>query len=258
MYRLLILFVSGSLLASCSNNPSQKPLPDSVSVQPNEGDSVFSWLTENCENKSIYDPTLYSAEQLQNTFDLWFTFGGILLEQDGTVFDAKDIPRLDSNKLSEEYLGKKTRITNMRLVPAPYWENLRKQKLQELEGEYELKKISITAYHNPGVLLQNRFTDQCNEYAVALASEDTTILLNAWKKMADRDKHKSDEAFYMNRFNQQYNSSEKLILARINLMNFGWWNCANHLIKRIENDGTHEKEFLKLFKKTKPDCEEAD
>ena len=53
----------------------------------------------------------------------------------------------------------------------------------------------------------------------------------------------------MERYNEKYNSKDRLIHAKIELMTFGWWNCANHEIKRVNEDGTTEEEFNEKFLK---------
>jgi len=49
----------------------------------------------------------------------------------------------------------------------------------------------------------------------------------------------------------EYDSPDKYKYARVEVMSFGFWNCANALIEREEYDGTHEEQFKKLFKRTR-------
>jgi hypothetical protein len=60
----------------------------------------------------------------------------------------------------------------------------------------------------------------------------------------------------MEKYNEKYNSKDRLIYAKIELMTYGWWNCSNSQIKRINNDGTMEKEFNKLFIHIETECDE--
>lgn len=44
--------------------------------------------------------------------------------------------------------------------------------------------------------------------------------------------------------------------VKIELMTYGWWNCGNSKIKRVNDDGSMEKEFNKLFIHIKAECDE--
>ena len=58
-------------------------------------------------------------------------------------------------------------------------------------------------------------------------------------------------------YEQQLASPDKLNFALVEVMTFGWSNCANALIPSVEYDGTQDKEFKKLFKSVKKvSCDE--
>jgi hypothetical protein len=44
-------------------------------------------------------------------------------------------------------------------------------------------------------------------------------------------------------------SPDRLKFARVEVMSFGWWNCANEFIKYDQGDNgpAREREFRKLF-----------
>ena len=129
--------------------------------------------------------------------------------------------------------------------------------LAELEGSYQLRKITIEAYKDPQVLLNNQFTNYCKQYAEALSSNDSTKRLSTWKKLAEEQKEKNgNPEFFMKNFQEKFNSANKLVYAKIELMAFGWWNCANHQIPHIDRDGGMEEEFNKLFTNIKSACDE--
>jgi hypothetical protein len=58
-------------------------------------------------------------------------------------------------------------------------------------------------------------------------------------------------------FEEQFNSPEKFQYAQVEVMGFGWWNCANALIDRADKSAENEREFKKLFKRTRTvECDE--
>lgn len=222
----------------------------------NDATAVFKWTTDLCDNIGTYDPKKYSEEELKNTYDLWFTFSGTALETNSNAHDVEDIEKLNIYKLMSEYMEKKS-LYNRKIVATSFWNKIKAEKLQELEDEYQLRKITIEAYSNPLVLLNNRYTEYCSEYANVLSANDTIQLLKSWYKLIEQEKSKngSPERF-MERFHEKYYSKDRLIYAKIELMTYGWWNCGNSKIKRVNNDETLVREFNRLFIDVKTECDE--
>jgi hypothetical protein len=218
--------------------------------------AVFKWTTELCENTGTYNPKKYSELELKNTYDLWFTFSGIALETNSNAHFIEDIEKLNIYKLMSEYIDKKA-LYNRKIVSNPFWNKLKKERLQELEDEYELKKITIEAYSNPSILLNNKYSKYCSEYAKVLSSNDTIELLKSWRNLIEKQKSKNGAPEkFMERYNEKYNSKDRLVYAKIELMTYGWWNCGNSKLKRVNDDGSMEKEFNKLFIQIKTVCDE--
>jgi hypothetical protein len=250
------------LICSCTSKTSKKdetastqqPVSDTASSATT---STFVWTTELCENKGSYDSLKYSREQLQNTYDLWFRFSGIALETDGTANKPEEISKLDANKLASEYQKQKKYFSQMVIVNVPYWQKLKEQRIQELEDEYELKKITIESYSNPAVLNTNRFSKSCPDFVKALTSKDTAELMAFWKSFAEKQslKNGSPES-YMARFYENFNADNRLVYAKIDLITYGWWNCVNQTLPHRSRDEEVEAEFDKLFSNIKRECDE--
>ncbi len=257
MRKTALIIVFSFFILSCVEKDKNKNVENKVALSNNSNTTaVFKWTTELCENEGTYNAKMYSEVELKNTYDLWFTFSGIALETDSNAFRIEDIEKLSINELTSEYIDKKA-LYNRKIVSTPFWNKIKAERLQELEDEYELKKITIEAYSNPEVLLNNKYSKYCSEYAQVLSSNDTIELLKSWRNLIEKQvsKNGSPEKF-MERYNEKYNSKDRLIYAKIELMNFGWWNCGNHEIKRVNQDGTTEEEFNKLFLHVKTECDE--
>lgn len=54
-----------------------------------------------------------------------------------------------------------------------------------------------------------------------------------------------------NIYERQFNSPDKLLYARIEVMTYGWWNCANDFIEYDQDDDRYQREFKKLFTRVK-------
>ncbi len=255
-HKLILLFIP-FILFSCTTNKNK--IKESPATGNNDSTATFSWLDETCNNTGNYNPKDYTAAQLKNTFDLWYTFSGIPLHASGVAFELGEISRLNIDKLTKEYLERKALYSGMVIISTPFWNRLKEKRIQELETDYEFKKITITAYSEPSALLNNRFTKYCPDYANVLASGDSSALLAAWKQMAEHDKQKSGNPdFYMSRFYEKFNSGNRLQYAKLQLLTFGWWNCVNSNLPHTGSDTVYRKEFGKLFKTIQFKCEDAD
>jgi len=249
----MFLLLLSIFILSCGDK-SQKTVDKTSISEVKKTTSTFEWSTELCENTGIYDSKKYTANQLQNTYDLWFRYSGINLNTQTNPYKIEDIDKLSIPKLMLEYTTKKA-LYNKEIVANSFWNSVKTEKLQELEEEYELRKITIEAYNNPTVLLHTKYSETCSVYVEALTSNDTTALLKSWQNLIEEQKRNNGAPEkLMNQYNEKYNSPDRLLYARMDLMTYGWWNCANAQTKKLSDDGTMEKEFNKLFIRFKTDC----
>ncbi|MCV9928089.1 hypothetical protein OIU83_10520 [Flavobacterium sp. LS1R49] len=268
MKQIIFLFLSSLLILSCSDKPKkqteEEPLTTTSTESSNENNSnntsnktaIFKWETELCANTGTYDPEKYSEEELKNTRDLWGSFSGAYLSTPTTPSSTAEDEKLRLTDLTAEYNERKA-FYNRKIIPSPYWEKRKAERLHELEDSYELKKIAIEAYTNPSVLLNNRFSKNCTEYTKALISNDSLLLLKTWNNLAEKQKkNNASPEKLMERHLAKYNSRDRLLYAKQELMTYGWWNCANAETYQIYDDGSMEKEFNKLFTKITSECDE--
>lgn len=228
---------------------------DSTTVNPTK-EAVFKWQTELCLKEGTYDSKKYTASELQATYELWWRFSGYL-SYDVTPSKEEDVANLSVEILDEKYNESVLVFKNLKIINEPYWIQLKKNKMRELTESYELKKIAIQAYTNPQILMKNRFTEHCREYALALSSSDDELLLKTWKNLIERQMEKNGSPDrVLEKYNQENASSDRLFFARKQLMTYGWWNCANHVVYHFEDDGTPQNEFEKLFSNIKSECDE--
>lgn len=217
----------------------------------------YKWETPSCSISGTYDSSKYTEEELKATLDLCYRFdGSVLLMTDVHPFDITDIAKLNATALDEEY-KQQQKVFNRPVVKTEFMEKLRKDKIKELDEEYELKKITIEAYNNPKILLKSKYASKCNEYAAALTAEDTTKLFDAWTKIVDEQaKTNGSPESLKAEHKTQKESADKLAYAKKYVMTYGWWNCANENIFRVEADGKSAEAFEKLFTNVKRECDE--
>ena len=210
--------------------------------------NLFFWYDEPCNYSGEYDTTLYTRKQLEGTLNLWLfhrhlTFNG-------------GIPTLDKYyKIDKEYLQ------NQEVVNVEYFQNLKRARIQYLGELYKYERITMRARTDPWVLLDVDYGRRCKEYADLLNESDTNKILLTWKELYEKiDVAKnSNPGERRKEFLKQYNSSMRLIHARMFILNNCWWGCWNNDTEHDYSYTAVKEEFLKLFSKIdNNNCDEAD
>lgn len=234
---------------------SQKAAPLTTALPKQE---LFQFVTELCDNKGYFDSNTYSREEIEGTYKLWFELGGSLLDTP-FVHNLKDLTEVKNNqnkilaKLDKDFAERKAQIQNLKVVNTPYWQDIKKKSNEELIQSYEKLKIQIQAYSNPAVLLKN---DKCKNFSKALNSNDEQMFAE-WRKLREEmSKTNGDPQRIMDEFNEQLSSSDNKDYAIIDLITFGWGNCANDKIQRVSHDEKMNNEFNALFIKIDSECDE--
>ncbi len=210
----------------------------------------FLWTTELCEFEGTYDAKKYTEAQLKNTLKL-FTVGSFDIETEATVWKYEEIKKLNVAALDKEYESKSTALKKLGIVKSAYWESLRERKLKELKQVYDLSRLTMLGYDEPAKLKEAAFAEACVAKFANPLINGGDELLTTWRAVSeDTRRNNGDSERIKKIFEAEYDSRDKYKYARIEVMSFGFWNCANALIEREEYDGTHEEEFKKLFKRT--------
>lgn len=267
---LLFLFVSCQsrevastdtvLSAAASENESERELTESdLSIKK------FEWQSELCENTGFYELGKFSEKQLMDTYFLLYGHNSVTaLNTDATLDKPEyyNVSYIENSlkKLEEEYLIAAQRLKKLDLVPSQFWLEHKELSLLELEELYKLKKLALESHLNPALLKHTTYSDGCRDYVNALISEDTTELLNAWKKHVELKKSNNGAPEKLEQeYQRQLESNDRLLFARIDLMNYGWWNCANRQRKFVDSfnqEGQMTREFDRLFIRVESECDE--
>jgi hypothetical protein len=211
----------------------------------------FRWTTELCEFEGTYNAKKHSEAQLNNTVRL-FTVGSFELPTEATIWKYEDIKKLNVAALDKEYAVKSNELKKLDIVKLPYWERFKERKLKELKQVYELSRLTMLGYNEPAKLKEATFADTCVvKYAVTLINGGDELLA-IWRTVnEDTRRNNGDPQRIKKIFEAEYDSPDRLKFARVEVMLFGFWNCANEFIERETYDGSHEEEFKKIFKQTR-------
>lgn len=219
---------------------------------------VFKWTNELCDISGTYDSKKYTEKQLRDTLKL-IVPDAPRIDFNAAVWKYDEIAALDLAALDREYEQKAKMLRELDIVKLPYWENLRRSTLNEMQQVYELSKITAQAYTRPVAIKEYPRADSCKlKYADPIISGGESLVA-AWREVnLASQKLNADPRRLQERFDRENASPDRLKFALVETMAFGWWNCANETIERpaSASDGTAEKEFRKLFIRVKEICSE--
>lgn len=217
----------------------------------------FRWTTDLCEFESVYDSSKYSEVQLRDTLKLIHSdfFPNTV---DPTPREFAGVKNLSVNALDKEYQSRTTALKQLKIVNSKYWEAVRQKYLKELEQVYQLSRATMLGYPDPSKLKEVKFAEACAlKYANPLI-EGGDELLETWRRNNEEHRKRNGNPERLRKiFEEQLASPDKFKYAQIEVMTFGWWNCANAFIDREDKSDVNEREFKKLFKTTRTvNCDE--
>lgn len=219
---------------------------------------TFRWDSEFCSYTGNYDSRKYTEAQLRDTRRL-FSFSEFRLTKYPWVWKWEDIAKVDVAALDAEYKENLAKLTALNVVPLPYWQKAKEAQIKELNQSYAQLRTKALAYTDPSVLRGFRPESACTiKYAEPLAKGGDD-LLKVWLEVnLDSRSRNSDPARLKREYEAELASPDRHKYAFIDVMGFGWGNCTNAEIERDDDadNGTHEKEYKKLFTRLREfDCE---
>ncbi|MFD2572232.1 hypothetical protein ACFSUS_16440 [Spirosoma soli] len=238
---LLFLLVA----LSCSKE-SRRRTDGSAGPLPKKDTATFTWATELCDCQSTYSPDRYTKAQLRATHALWLD--NWYLEAPAVAATPDELPNLRTDKLRQDYEQMRTHLQNLTPVDVSFWQQLKQRRLQAMEAEYALKRLAIRAHAHPELLRQSRYDSVGAVYVDALISGDTTALLTAWQRLHEEQKKNSGLPKQLDEeFTRKFNAANRLQLARVELMAYGWWYHTKPAVPYVEGDERMEAAFKALF-----------
>ena len=215
----------------------------------------FEFTEGLCLYTGVYSADQYTALELQNTFEnLCFSFSET--KTPFAAWNLAEIDKLDVLAKDAECKALITKYEQLDIVNAAVWEEARANRIRAISESCALQKLTIIAYQYPDTLNSFGKSDSLTAYYRAALIAGGDDLLAAWQTLNEMQKARNGNPQRLqNIFDQRNNSPLKLEYARLEVMMFGWWNHANHLIFHDEHSD-YWPAFEKLFIKLDRECEE--
>jgi hypothetical protein len=210
---------------------------------------TFRWNTELCRFSGTYDSKKFSQAQLENTVRLMRP-GEFGLDPKATVWNFNEIADLDPAALDRKYEMAISELKQLKIVSSAFWESVRRNKTREIEQVYRLSRATMLGYKDPAKLRDYGGAESCKAKFAEPLIAGGDRLLAAWRVVSDDSRKRNSDPERLRRiFDEQMASPDRLKFALIEVMSFGWWNCANEFIEYDggDNSPAREREFRKLF-----------
>jgi len=215
----------------------------------------FKYDTDFCSCVGVFDSTKYTRPQLQNT--LSYLWNSPYIQTSATARTIEEANKLSIDKLNAECSKRLQELNSMDFINNTFWTQVKNDRIKEIENTCILRQYTLVAWNNPDTLLSYNIVDStCIYYRDALINGGQEMI-QAWIYLNEIMKSKNGDPERVQRiFEEKLSSGNKSECARLELLTFGWWNNANHLILHVDATGEFETEFKKLFTKVKCECDE--
>jgi hypothetical protein len=213
--------------------------------------STFKWSNMGCQYISSFDSTIFSRDQIKNCylFTKWESFTIVYVP---VFYQPKLIQNYKLDSLDNEYKLKSNQLRTLDLPKTEFWEALRKSKLIELDQVYDMNRIAFLSLSNPNILKQFKHNDNClDKHSKCLIAGGDSLLNDLYSLILAMEKNNGNPASAYRKYEAILYSGDKFFNARLYVIWYGWWNCANKYINRSNDLTSSEKEFRKLFLETK-------
>jgi hypothetical protein len=262
---LLLLTACESKPAATTTRTAETPKPSLLPPAKAVRDSVqtFTWQDEVCTYTGTYAAGTYTRQQLHDTHQLVHDFVATTTVVPFSIQHYTDaFFRQAQLQLTHEHDSLARVVHDLHVIPTKFWQTIKQLREAEQAESYALAQATLDGYFHPASWLTNRYAASCPEYATALASTDTAVVLLAWRKLVDQQKLTNSAPKWLeNEFVTRSASPERLAHAKAALMTFGWSNCTNAQRKYPDSIAHYalNERFAKLFKRVQQtDCEEVD
>lgn len=192
-----------------------------------------------------FDTTNFSLEEIDKIYNYLHSPSSEMFTV-GNVWKVEQMDTATTTSIDTYYKRSLHVLETMRVPKGAYWDSLLFLRKRELFEVCKDNRLFVLALKDPSVLYQNQ-QEECLVEIDAL-NGDSTDLINAWIDLKERQKLNNCCPDNVERiFKNRYNSSDRLKYARLQLMIYGWGNCANQFIYYYTDYRRVEQEFQKLF-----------
>jgi len=211
-----------------------------------------SWNDEACVHRISFDPAKYDEKRLKHTINLLFEATKFEAPVPPFVGEPKAIAGLDLGKFDQQCSAALKTVREFELLPLTGIEDYRRAKADETEDACRFGNIEIRGYRDPSALREYTRAPACSHFIDAL--EGKSDIMKVFRETVAQQC--SDNASPQKCRDSTLKEADKpdgKERVRLNLMTFGWSNCANKSTVRYDSKPLDqmraglEKQFRRMF-----------
>lgn len=213
---------------------------------------LFDWYEGSCLMNGVIDGTKANYQQVQNAH--YTLIQSSELSQPYLAYQPKDTAYLKVKNIQFECDNFLKELDQMEYPKGEYWTNIKKARMENLREQCLLREKAVVALTKPKALKGTPYCKECSRYVSAL-EKGGKALTDLWKEMHEQEvAEATDAASIKQAFETSWNSPDRELIARIEVLRYGWWNCVVQNQKSWLNESQYHTEFRKLMKSVKSDC----
>jgi hypothetical protein len=212
----------------------------------------YTWNDGLCDYIGTFDSTKVSRLQINNSLyivDAHYTIYNITVDQ---IYQLNE---LDIDSLDYKYSTHLAKLEKLDVINNSYWQNLKRQRIKELNLDWKLKRLMLLSYTYPDTLMSVPSSGDCLKYASAIKTGGEE-LLKIWKELNEKMAlNNGDPENVRNKLREKMTSPDNLVYAQMDVITYGWWNSINNTLTRPDvND--YNEQLQKSFIKVQENCDE--
>lgn len=213
---------------------------------------TFDWFEGKCLFTGKIDTTKATYGEVTNAY--YVLINPNEMNSPYLAYNPKDTVFLKIDLIEKESKSYLEEINNMVFPKSDYWQNLRKQKLNEIKSLAELRKTTILALRNPKTLKKSAYYKSCKAVCNALIAGGEE-LYSAWKELqAQQYADAYDPEIVKESFQIMWDSPNRELYARMELLRYVFYNQAIQQIQFVTIDTAVMLKFRELMAEIISDC----
>lgn len=213
---------------------------------------IFEWYEGSCLFTATIDSSKANYQQVQNAH--YTLVQASELSQPFLAYQPKDTAYLSVKNIRFECGNFLKELDQMEYPKGEYWSKIKKARDENLKEQCLLREKAVIALTNPKALKGTPYSKDCSRYITALEKGGKT-LLELWKEIHEKEVADAlDPNPIIQSFEKNWNSPDKELWARIEVLRYGWWNCIVQNQKQWFNESLYRTEFRKLMTTINSSC----
>ena len=211
----------------------------------------YEWRSGICDFMGEIDSSRATILQLDNAYSLlWNTSE---LSAPFLCTKPSDSVYLKRASIEKECKTLKLELETSDFPKGDFWNTLKINRLRELEENCALRIATCDAFFTSNFTNYTVHSD-CKRFKNGL-EKGSKSLFKIWEELHKKELSENSDPENIEQIYRKRKASPEIeIWAKIEVLRFGWWNCASDQLFSVQNYQEIETEFKSLVRSLKQNC----